>query len=76
MSRPLSNLPSDLAVCLLAPPAIALLWWLLSKRWTSLLGTTNNPAVQGWTCAGWKLVLGILYAMAITMLIYAYFIKA
>jgi hypothetical protein len=75
MSRPLSNLPSDLAFCLLTPPIAAFAWWLLSKGWTSSLGTSNDPVVEGWTSDGWKYVLGILYAIAASMLVYAYFIK-
>jgi hypothetical protein len=74
MTRP-NALPLSQQILLdvFAPPALTLIWWLLSKVKSYQLGTDNNPAVQGWIEDGWKYLLGALYAVVISITLYAYF---
>ena len=76
MSRSISNLPNDIAWCLLVPPTMTCIEGLLPKGWTRTLGTSDSLTVQAWTKSGRRFLLIALCAIAVLMLIYAYFFKA
>ena len=65
----------QLALDILAPPALTLLWWLLSKANAYMLRTNNSLAVQGWIEDGWKYLLITLYVLVFSVTAYAYFTK-
>ena len=60
---------------LLVPPIMTFLWYLLSRVWTGILGTSQSPRVKGWMRSGAWAIMGGLYAIGIVLLIYAHFVK-
>ncbi len=69
------SLPGQIAVLLLGPPIMATMCYLLSRAWAGVLGTTRSPRVQGWTRAGFWIVMGGGYAIGAALFVYAYFIR-
>ena len=72
MNHPLIT---DIAWALLIPPIGTLVWVLLTKAWTLILGTKSDPTVHGMIRDGWKYLLVILYIVTISLFIYQHYIK-
>jgi hypothetical protein len=58
-----------------APPIMTGLWWLMSKGKQAELGTTDDPAVQGWTESLGKSFLIVMYVFFFGLTIYTYWIN-
>ena len=73
MIRPgASPIGQQIALDLIAPPLLTALWWLLSRGWSELLGTTGSQAVKGWQHSGTWIVLVVCYVLMFGMTIYGY----
>jgi hypothetical protein len=70
-----SGLISDAIWTVLVPPIMTAMWYLLSRMWIGVLGTSRSRRVQGWMRLGLWVVMGGGYAIGIFILIYAHFIK-
>ena len=69
------ELISDLIWVLLVPPAVTFGWLILSRGWTSVLGTSDSTVVRGWTKSGFWIVLILSYVVSIGLFVYAYFLR-
>jgi len=69
------SLGGQIVLVLIGAPIMACLWYLLSRGWTGVLGTTSRPRVQGWLRGGFWILLGAMYALGAGILIYAHFIR-
>ena len=72
MNHPLIT---DIAWAVLIPPIGTLVWVLLTKTWTLILGKKATPEATGMIRDGWKYLLGLLYLVTISLFIYQHYIK-
>ena len=70
-----SGVLHDLFGVLLVPPCITFVWLLMSRGLTDTLGTCDSETVRGWTRSGFWLLLVLMYAVAVAIFIYKYFIR-
>jgi hypothetical protein len=54
----------------LIPPAGTAVWWLMSRGWSSAMGTTDSHAVRGWTQSGFWILLCAAYILMFSITIY------
>ncbi len=74
MIRPgASPIGQQIVLDLVAPPLLTGLWWLLSRAWSGLLGTTNSGVVRGWQQSGTWIILVVCYFLMFGMTLYGYF---
>jgi len=71
----MTPLTTDILWALLIPPAGTILWVLITKAWTLVLGKRANPEATGMIRDGWKYLLAILYIVTISLFIYQHYIK-
>jgi hypothetical protein len=55
------------------PPVGVAIWWLYSKGLANRLGTSDSPAVKGWTKSLMWIILAAAYAIMFSITIYGYF---
>lgn len=64
---------TDIAWVVLVPPMIAASWWILSRGWLRVVGTSGSQRVRHWIHAGFWTVLLLMYAISFGLLAYKYF---
>ena len=65
---------NQLVTDLLAPPVLAVLWWILSRGWAaSVQGGSISQTTRRRQAVGFWLVLALAFAAMISVTLYGYF---